>query len=181
MPRPVPPRRGTQIAILKGAMWSTRTPAPALLDLAAYTGYKYFGYGVRHPTPGQASVLTMLLDLAAPRLTINTVMGMLGGPLVYYVVLLATGGTMAFFMYKTLAFGCDMRVGTQGNYLAIGYVAHDSAPSRVRCCSVLTCTCDCIGWSAQGCGVAARRDVVAWLQRRPVGGVALPARESKAS
>ena len=95
------------------------------------------------------------LCVARYRLTINTVMGMFGGALVYYVALLATGGTMAYFMYQTLAKGCDMRVGTQGNYLAIGYapvawrpqftaasshhVEHVMACTGLHRCSWLSC------------------------------------------
>lgn len=85
-----------EIGLLKAGMWFTKVPSVPVLDLVAYTGYKYLG------------------------LTINTVMGILAGALVYYVVLLFTGAAMAYFMLQTMKEAVDVHGGVQTPPLALG-------------------------------------------------------------
>lgn len=89
-----------EICILKTAMWFAKCPSVPILDLVAYTGYKYFG------------------------LTINTAIGIFGGALIYYVVLLFTGGAMSFYMFHTIQAVVRARGGVgRGAQLPATYLA----------------------------------------------------------
>jgi len=120
-----------QICVLKAGMWFTRLPSVPVLDLVAFTGYKYFG------------------------LTINTVMGLLGGALLYYLVLLFTASAMAYFMHKTMQEavqgGGMMATYVAGGYVACGGACWGSASMRVD-------TDDCLC----GCSAAGLQVLVMW-------------------
>jgi hypothetical protein len=68
-----------EVMMLKAALVMLQSSTCSILDLIAYSGYKYFG------------------------LVINMVAGLCLGKSMYYVVMLYTGCSMAFFMIKILS------------------------------------------------------------------------------
>ena len=68
-----------EVGLLRAGFFALAAEGAGLLDLVAYTGYKYVG------------------------LTINTAAGLLLGPTAYYLCLLYTGSAMAFVLVNSLS------------------------------------------------------------------------------
>jgi len=114
-----------QIMLIKGGMWVLRTPSVPVLDMVAFTGYKYFGCDSCEMCARRRRAPSDLMRSVAFRLTINTLAGLLAGSLLYYVCLLFTGGCMAYFMHKAISQAIDVNGSgmQQSNYVATGAAA----------------------------------------------------------
>lgn len=109
---------GTQaleIAAIKLALFLVSAPQLPLLDLVAFTGYKYMGC------------------------VVNTLVGLLGVSVLYYACLVYTGVCMVSFMLNTLKASLPLSGDAQKrNFLLLGCVqraARGRVRARLRACA----------------------------------------------